>query len=274
MSGGLQRLQLQIDKSREDFNELEAYEDYLEEERQKAKERKRGGLFGSIIGAVGGFLLGGPAGLIAGLAVGGQGGKWIAAHDDYSDSKKELAKEVFKGGKFNWKETQNWAEDQKRYAKDLQNSYLLETGITGITAGIGISQAGGFMDEAAKEAWKSMTFGEQIASLGVTGTGTEAASKAGTQELVDKALAGEASLFDVVKHTQQYAPGVKGQFVRNVGKGLRGLSRPGSEAYDIAKHLSLDASVKRSLAYGDVDLSDLVGQYLGEYMFGNSGSRG
>ena len=91
---------LAVDKSKEDHEELKAYEAYLEELRRQARKKKRGGLFGSILGAIGGFLIGGPAGMMAGYTAGKNVGVLGTSWDDYKDNKRELNKHIWKGGKF------------------------------------------------------------------------------------------------------------------------------------------------------------------------------
>ena len=261
----MQSVLLSIDKSREDYEEIKAYEAYLDKLEKDRKERQKGGLFGSVIGAIGGFLIGGPAGLIAGYSAGSQGGKWLESHDDYGKSKDRLAKEVFKGGKFNWKETRDWAKNAKEQAKDLRNAQILETAVSAITTGVGVSQAGGFMEGAEQEAWRNLSFGERISTLGVGGgTKTDEFGNKITQPGFRESLkesfgAGDTNVLDLVEGTADSyfanVPGVKGQFARNVFKGAGGIPKMGTDAYNIAKWLSLNQAIQS----GEGTMAELFG---------------
>ena len=62
---------LAVDSTREEYEEIKAYEEYLKKLREQNKKKRRGGLFGSILGAVIGFATGGVSAALIGSTVGG-----------------------------------------------------------------------------------------------------------------------------------------------------------------------------------------------------------
>ena len=186
---------LAVDKSKEDHEELKAYEAYLEELRRQARKKKRGGLFGSILGAIGGFLIGGPAGMMAGYTAGKNVGVLGTSWDDYKDNKRELNKHIWKGGKFDHQLMQKQRDDLKQQAKDVKDADLLNAGIDALMAGISIKGSGGFLKGADKAAWKSMSFGERIG----TAINKDKLIQDKLQRNYDKALTGKGNVLDLVQ---------------------------------------------------------------------------
>tara|TARA_R110002020_G_scaffold46895_2_gene133620 strand:+ start:800 stop:1654 length:855 start_codon:yes stop_codon:yes gene_type:complete len=192
---------LAVDKSLEDYNEIKAYEAYLEELRKQAKKKRKWGGLGSLFGAIGGFLLGGPAGAMAGYTAGKSTGTLGASWDDYDDNKRELNKSVWKGGKFDHQFMQSQTKKLKDQNKAQRDADLLNVGIDAIMAGISIKGAGGFLKGADKIAWKDMTLKEQLNQVFNT---KDIATKKVEQQ-TDKVLAGKGrkNVLDLVKESDK-----------------------------------------------------------------------
>jgi hypothetical protein len=88
----------------------------------------------------------------------------MEAYDDRDKLNESLAKEVFKGGKFNASEMVAMKDEMYDSAKKDEQALMLNTALSALEAFIGVKSAGGFLsaEEGAKEAWKSKTFGEKI----------------------------------------------------------------------------------------------------------------
>ena len=266
----LQAVRLAIDKSSEDAAELKAYEEYLAELRRQARKKKKRGLLGTVLGAIGGFLIGGPAGMIAGMTVGGQTGKWSAAHDDYKDNKRELNKHIWQGGKFNAGDTKTLASDLRDHNKDLRDATYLDIGLDIISAGMGVKGAGGFGDKASRQAFRDLGFKDKLGTaMGKQALTQTKAAKSG-DKLALKALdSDKLNILDIIEKQHSildpkqvalsggnmYRPGglFQGGFfptIMDLAGGM-GMQNPQSPIGRLVKQGMSKSAVKR----GDLDLA-------------------
>ena len=159
---GLERTLLKVHTQRENAKEWKAWEDFIARSDKLAGNRKRSGIFGGLLGAIGGFLLGGVPGMFAGWYTGKNVGKWTEGENDEEKLKKHLNQQVFQGGKFNWRKDLETTKSARREVDKIEERMIMETALDAVSAWMSVNKAGGFMEEGEKQVWKNLTFGEKI----------------------------------------------------------------------------------------------------------------
>tara|TARA_E500000305_G_scaffold17033_1_gene12674 strand:+ start:971 stop:1825 length:855 start_codon:yes stop_codon:yes gene_type:complete len=260
---------LAVDKSREDYKELKAYEDYLAKLRRDAKKKKKSGLLGSVLGAVIGFATGGIGTALLGYGVGKGAGTAAEAFNDLDKSKRELNKHVWKGGKFNHKRTTSLRDMLKEDAKEQQKADLVNVALDVGTAAVGFKGAGGPLSEAAKKEWGDLTFREQLKTL----VSPDKMVNARVDEMGKDVLSqeGQATLTEMLEPKNLFGGSFtpfKGGAVRTIFD-MAGMNQAVGKqtATDIGKLAAL-INARESLGRGDTDLS----QYLLQTFYNSDGS--
>jgi hypothetical protein len=259
---------LAVDKSKEDYEELRAYEAYLEKLRKQAKKKRRWGGLGSLFGAIGGFLIGGPVGMMKGYTAGKSIGTIGAAHDDYKDNKRALRQKVWGGGKFNASDMTTRRDQLKRAAKEQQKADLVGIGIDAVTTMIGVKGAGGAMDAASKQAWQDLAFKDKI-SMALKMPAKEisnqmkdvASIKAGdtTKNVLDLVASRNAVLKSPVDKFNWKQP-VKSAF-KGAGNILGAVQNPGTSVGEMMRLANVQNAIRR----GDVTLGAMLFSDMGPW---------
>lgn len=265
-------VQTKIDKMREDKKEYNAFLEYQDLLRQQAKDKKKWGGFGSILGAIGGFLMGGPAGMIAGWGAGKSVGRTWAQWEDYDESERFLTKEVFKGGKFNVSDMKTMVDQAHEYNEDMKESMYSQLVMDAIITGLGVKMAGGFMDKAGKEAWKTLSFGNKL-SVGFGGSpgGTGERAVTRSQNIIEGGVEQYGATADI--HPDAYydtsgnlvtPPGLlpsQGGIGTSLGEGMltatksitKGLFMPGGDT-----SVSGTLNLLNAASSGQIDIATLL----------------
>ena len=259
---------LAVDKSKEDYEELRAYEAYLERLRKQAKKKRKWGGLGSLFGAIGGFLIGGPVGMMKGYTAGKTIGTVGAAHKDYGRNKKQLASKVWGGGKFNASDMQRSRDKLKDANKDQMQADIMGIGIDAITTGIGVNAAGGAMNEASKKAWQDLAFRDKIGmalnmpaqeiskQLGDAASITAGDSTKSVLDLVSQrnaVLQNPVEKFNIKKPFRSAFKGVK-----NIGRAIR---NPKTSIGQMARMANVQEAIKR----GDITLGAMLFEDMGPF---------
>jgi hypothetical protein len=118
---------LQADLHRENMAEYESWVEYQEQLEDQADDDSLWGFVGSLLGATIGFLVGGPAGMAMGMGIGGAGGYYASAYDNYDENERFLARDVFKGGKFQSYETEELVDKARDWNEEMYSGNVLMT---------------------------------------------------------------------------------------------------------------------------------------------------
>jgi hypothetical protein len=208
---------LAVDRSKEEYKEMQAYERYLAQLRRQAKKKRKGGLLGSVLGAVTGFFLGGPAGMMLGWGVGGGVTKGVMGYEQFKKSRKSLGSHVWEGGKFDYSKTRNLRDKEKEAARKLKRADMTGAAIDIALGATGYAAAGG---TAAAKAWRAsdMTLGQKLGTLFSTEASTEASKEALKASADTMLKEGSVNVLDLVKQRNAILDG--GLFAQGIGKGL------------------------------------------------------
>ena len=239
---------LAVDRSREEFKEIKAYEQYLSDLRKQAKKKKKGGLFGSILGAVVGFALGGPAGAMLGYGVGKGTVAGAIGYENFKKSRKSLGSDVWQGGKFDYTKTKNLAKTSLEEAKTLRDADLTGAVIDIALGATGYASAGG---SAATKAWRASdaTFGQK---LGSAFKPDSSSLKATTQKSADSIMAGKGNVLDLVQRQNTIL-----QPFGTVGRSLATIAKSPFNSSTIGQLMRMNTA-SEAIKRGDIEL----GAYL------------
>ena len=153
------KLKLIIDKKREEAEELGAYDSLYEMYTEQAKERRDASLWGKVIGGILGYATGGMATAVLYSSIASELGKWGVQLNDEQQVLDMLAKDTFKGGKFDAQDLQQSVKEEKEWAASRQDAYLYDTVMQAVLTGTTIKGLG-----------TEQTFGDMLLSKGDSGT--------------------------------------------------------------------------------------------------------
>jgi hypothetical protein len=163
------RVQLAIDRKREENDEIQAYESYLDWSREQEEERQEQGIVGKVLGGLVGLVFGGVPGAIAGSTIGGASKEYMQSKDYADEAERYLDKQIFEGGKFNAADMRHLRDTEINNANLLQDAYNAGYLTDAISAAVGIIGAGGFQPDSGliNQVFKGdATFGEYLSTLG------------------------------------------------------------------------------------------------------------
>ena len=134
------RLQLIIDKKREEQEELGAFEDLYELYEDQAKERRNASIWGKVLGGIVGYATGGIGSALLYSTIGSEVAKWGTQLHDEQEVMDLLASETFEGGKFDAHNLVTKVEEEKDWVESRQDAYIVDSLLQGALTGISLNQ--------------------------------------------------------------------------------------------------------------------------------------
>ena len=255
---------LQADVHRESQAEYAAWKEYQKQLEEQAEDDSIAAIVGTLLGATIGFLVGGAPGLGFGMSLGGSTAYTASAWENYDENERFLARDVFKGGKFQSWETEELAEEARELNEEmydqgaLMGDWMAKTALALVAKNV----AGNTFTEAEKAAWGDMSFGEKIGSLGkASPLDTESGTTIQTSPsqmggTFDSAyVMPEVSVSAATQATpfRDLVAGA-GRFGRNLKQGVMSMGTPNTMGFDTVQSFNTASKIGR----GDLTVEDML----------------